>query len=433
MLAAPYLLPSGRVFAQTGSQAAKHVVVVLFAGGVRQQESVLQRYLADSQNLDIEGNVMLNLLAGAVPDDKVVFGTSAAGSLPIPVILPTPLATLGTLLPEMRYSASATGHYSGLSTALSGHYGSFQGLQERPLHPTMFEYLRRHAGLKATDTWFVGNGLTGSVPLLNHSNHPAYGAAYGANMIIPNVTFGAPGQAHVRGSRVFHPEEELPAIQQMRAFLNQRFGAPGASDSPLDALGNTEEEKINIKRFVAETFARIDAGAIALPPVNDNGDLMTIAFACEVMRYFKPKLTVVNLSSADSCHNSYTNYLKALHRADHGVGFLWSYLQNELPEIAADTAIVLVPEHGRNLQPNNVLDVNNWRAFDHDSDANARRIFGMMAGAGVPANVRVGSESRPIGDAADTVLTVAELLGIKPDVQAAGLISPVAQSWFDRI
>ena len=48
-IVAPYILPSGSMFAKTTAGAAQHVVFVLFAGGVRQQESVLQRYLSDSQ------------------------------------------------------------------------------------------------------------------------------------------------------------------------------------------------------------------------------------------------------------------------------------------------------------------------------------------------------------------------------------------------
>ncbi len=432
VIAAPYILPSGRAFAKTGQQLAQHVVVVLFAGGVRQQEAVLQRYLADSQGLNIEGNIMSNLLTGSAPDDKVVYGTSASGSIPIPQLLTSPLDRQGTMLPEMRYSAAATGHYVGLSAAISGHYGTTQGLQERPEHPTMFEYLRRHAGAKATDTWFIGNGLTGSVPLLNHSGHRDYGARYGANMLIPNVTFGAQGEAHARNAGVFHPDEELPAVEQMRTFLNQRFGESGTT-SELDALGNTPAEKNEIKEFIQQTFDRLQRGLVPFPPVNDNDDLRTVGYALEVMRHFKPKLTVINMSSADTCHNDFTSYLQALHRADHGTGFLWNYIQTQIPDMAGNTALVVVPEHGRNAQPNGVLDANDWVAFDHDSDANARRIFGMMAGPNIDAGLSLGSAANPLGDAADTVLTVADLLGIKPEVSATGLVNAAGRSWFDRM
>lgn len=37
VIAAPYILPSGRLFATTNAPMADHVVFVLFAGGVRQQ------------------------------------------------------------------------------------------------------------------------------------------------------------------------------------------------------------------------------------------------------------------------------------------------------------------------------------------------------------------------------------------------------------
>ena len=48
-LTAPYFMRNGLCAWTIGS--AEHVVLVMFAGGVRQQESVLQRYLTDSQGL----------------------------------------------------------------------------------------------------------------------------------------------------------------------------------------------------------------------------------------------------------------------------------------------------------------------------------------------------------------------------------------------
>ena len=97
MFAAPYILPSGRLFAASGGGVAQHVVFVLFAGGVRQQESVLQRYLADSQNEPYEGNVMYNLLNGTPPEMKIVYGTGLGGINPIPSILGQTLQSQGTL------------------------------------------------------------------------------------------------------------------------------------------------------------------------------------------------------------------------------------------------------------------------------------------------------------------------------------------------
>ena len=58
----PLILPGGSLFAPTGSRMSDHVVFVAFAGGVRQQESVLQQYLDGSQDYPSAGNIMYNIL-----------------------------------------------------------------------------------------------------------------------------------------------------------------------------------------------------------------------------------------------------------------------------------------------------------------------------------------------------------------------------------
>jgi len=430
----PYLLPTGTLFASSPPPMANHVVFVLFAGGVRQQESMLQYYLSESQGVNSEGNIMYNMLAGAPPELKIVFGQDIPGGQeggqPISPILQTPLELQGTLFPEVRYSNGGTGHFGGLSTGVSGHYGTTQGLRQRPLHPTIFEYLRRFGGFNATDCWFIGNGIGNSTPLLNYSAHKDYGGQYGANFFAPNVTFGDRGEEFIEGFKVYHPEEELDPILQMRAFLNQNFMQTGGE---IPNLNNTEEEKEDIKAFMKDVFDRKMTGQIAFPTVSDNGDLNTLGYATEVLHWFRPKVTVINMGAVDSCHNNYTSYLRSLHRGDHGIGFLWNYIQTQIPQMANNTALIVMPEHGRNLNPNTILDENDWFAFDHDGDANSRRIWTLMAGPGIETGLRVGSENNPIGDASDITLTIAEILGIKNQVANAGLVHGGSMSLFDRI
>ncbi|TVR81668.1 MAG: hypothetical protein EA412_02560 [Chitinophagaceae bacterium] len=440
-IAFPYILPSGRLFAQTGHQYAKHVVYVLFAGGVRQQESVLQNYLDQSQEEPVEGNVMYNLLNGTPPPAKIVYGTTPSGQLdgsqPIPSILGNQtLESLGTYFPETRFSSGNTGHYYGLSTILTGRYATGQGLRQRPLYPTIFEYLRKHGNIPATKAWFIGNGIGSSTPLLNYSEHPAYGPKYGANFLAPEVTFSDQGEIHLANAKIYHPEEQLEPIYEMKKFLDQSLNLKAGT---IPGIYNTDEEKQDIKNFIDHMFDKKAANQIAFPPVSDSGDLRTIGYACEVMKWFKPAISVVNMSSIDSCHTSFTSYLRALHRCDHAVGHLWNYIQTQVPEMANDTAIVVMPEHGRNLFANPILDQNNWVSYDHNSDQNSRRIFTLMAGPQIPSNLKVGSAnmdinaSNPIGDATDCVPTIAEILGLKNEVMSAGLLSPQAQSLFERI
>ena len=215
----------------------------------------------------------------------------------------------------------------------------------------------------------------------------------------------------------------------MKFFLDNNFRKAAQT---IGSIGNTPEEKLQIKKFIEETFEKTSNGTQLKPPVADNPDLDTLGYAAEVMKYFKPKLTVVNLSSVDSCHGNFTSYLKSLHRADHGVGWLWDYIQNQIPEMSGNTIMLAMPECGRNLNPNPIKDENDWLGYDH-SDANARRIFGMMVGANVDRNLVIGSETNPIGHSADMVPTIADILGVKETVMGTGLLDSRARSLFDRI
>ncbi|MEC9209724.1 MAG: hypothetical protein VX762_04785 [Bacteroidota bacterium] len=423
----PFLLPGGRLFAATGSAMADHVVFVAFAGGVRQQESVLQRYLLDSQDYPSEGNIMYNLLNGNAPDEKIVYGTDGTveGDTPIPKILSQSLESQGTIFKEM--ISSHAGHYGGLNTLLTGNYQYTQGLNSKSQMPTIFEYARRHLGVPASKVWYIGNGIGNSIPLLDYSIHPDYGSQYGANFLAPTITFGADGFKHLKNAKVYHPEEELDPMYKMKYFLDNIWYSQGKA---IPNIGNTDEEKYEIKEFFKEMFEKTEQGIIAHPPVN-GGELNSIGYACEVMKRFKPKITVVYLSSVDSCHNNFTSYLQNLHRADHGVGHLWDFIQNQIPEMSGNTAIILAPEQGRNLESNNIADANGFKGYDH-SDANTRRVFGMMAGPGIQSNESRGSEGNPQGDLLHITPTIAEILGFKQEVLNTGLVAN-NQSLFDLI
>ena len=430
----PSILKSGTFGTSASNGFADHVVFVGFAGGLRQQETMMQRYLTDSQGLNgssYEGNIMYNMLNGSSPTDKIVYGTDPAfglpGSNPIPQILAHTLETQGTTFKEIQ--AAGYGHYSALVTLLSGSKSTTQGLRRRPAMPTIFEYARKHLDLPATDTWFIGNGLGNSTPLLNYSNHPDYGAKYGANFLAPSVAFGNEGEKHIKNGRVYDYQQEMSKIYEMQQFLNKSYNL---SARDFGGVENTPEEKEDIKAFFREMFNKKASNLIARPPVSDNNDMNTIGYACEVLKWFKPKVTFINLNNIDTCHANFTGYLKNIHRADHAIGHLWNYIQTQIPEMAGNTFMMLTPDIGRNLEPNNVVDENDWLSYDH-SDANATRIFSQMVGAGVQANLQVGGPGNQIGDITDSMLTVGEALGIKNMIQSEGLISGDAVSLFDRI
>lgn len=415
----PYILPTGRLFAKTGSRKAQHVVYVMFGGGLRNQESVNMRYLADSQNayhsdnLNIEGNIMPNLFDGAAPDSKIVYGDGVKGEIVQPPLLSTSLSRQGLLFPETKsFTAS---HYAGFVSLLQGNTLATQGLRQKPLNPTIFEYLRRHAGEPASKVWFVGHSINNSTPLMNYSLHQDYGINYGANFFAPPTTFGDAGINSFENSKIYHPEEEMPHVYKMKYFLDSYYQNVGKK---LGELGNTEEEKYHIKTFMKDLY-------------RDRQGASVLDCAKRVMREFKPTLLAFSIFGVDTCHGDFTGYLRALHQADRTLASIWQEIQS-IPEMKDNTVMIVSPEHGRNLKPNPIRDQNDWYGYDH-SDANARRTWSLMVGPGIPQNVVVGSEGNGVGTSNDCVPTIAEILGIKNEVVGAGLLHPESRSFLDQI
>ncbi len=416
-ISVPYILPSGRLFAQTGNRKAEHVILAMYGGGIRQQESILQRYLADSQGVPIEGNIMINLFNGEQPEDKIVYGTDGflPGDTPRPKVLDQTIQSTGTTFREV--TASAAGHYNGFLTMLQGNTNFNQALRERPYSPTVFEYIRRHAGEKASDVWFIGESIFNSFPLLNASTHSDYGIKYGANFFAPPTTFGPVGESVFTQQKIYHPEEEMSHIYKMKYFMDNYFRNLGGY---IEELGNDPEEKYEIKQFMQSLY---------------DGDRGRNIVDCVqlVLKQFKPRLLAFNLNSGvDVCHGNFTQYLRGIHKGDNQVASIWNYIQTEIPEMADNTVMLICPEHGRDLNSNPITDQNDWYGFDH-SDANTRRTFAQMVGKGIPAGAELGDENNPVGMTADMCLTVADLLGVKQEVMNAGLINGNSRSLLERM
>lgn len=373
---------------------------------------------------------MYNLLEGAAPTSKIAYGTTApggtSGGQPIPRLLSESLQKQGTLFREMR--AQSAGHYVGLNTLITGNPGTAQGLKARPNFPTIFEYLRKHAGYATSDCWFIGNTIGNSTPLLNSSEHESYGLQYGGNFFAAPLTFGSAGRDVLSNAKPYS-DEELAPMYAMKNFLDQNFGL---NPEQFLSVRNNPEERNRIKEWMRDVYIRLSNGQIPFPPVNGGGDSFNIGMAAEVLRTFKPKILVVNMSAVDGCHSNFTGYLQSLHRADHATGWLWDQIQRNIPEMNGKTMMIVAPECGRNLKPNPIQDENDWYAYDH-SDANALRVWGLMAGPNVPRDLVVGSENNPSGRLTDIVPTIAHALGIKDEVMNAGLLDPLARSLFDRI
>ncbi len=411
VMAAPYLLPSGRLFAATGMRRVNHVVFCLYAGGVRNLESVHFN----------DGNLMPNLLNGNTSISPDIAG--AMEPLP-PSPLPMPLQNYGTLFKEFRYRQGPTGHYNGHTVAVTGSYVDVDiNLRDHPRKPTIFEYYRKHNSPEqsAMNCWWVANTL-GPYPSLNYSSSPDYGAAYGANFIAPTSLISPQGYDVLGQPRNFSSQEEA-MIRTMHDFTNGLFNRSYTDGSA--GVVNTPEDAALLQQFIGDLFTKAqtpswinswNAGGAM------NNDMYNILFAEEVIRTFKPELLVVNMQDVDVCHFNYTSYANNLRKADFAVAKLWSTIQ-QTPGMMNDTVLIIAPEHGRNYYANTSVDAYGRRAIDHTAPTDptfngdplqqmAREIFCLVVGP--PSVVRQGQViSTVMGESTEIVPTIASLLGFE--------------------
>lgn len=402
----PYILPSGRLFAATGNRKADHVVFCLFAGGVRNLESVLKA----------EGNLMKNTLNGS----ESISSDIAPGITQMPLVASTPLQNKGTLFKRIKYANGPTGHYNGHTTAITGKYSDETiQLKQPPKYPTIFEYYRKHNSPtnSALNAWWVSNAL-GPYPYLNYSLFDGYGAAYGANMIQPYSIFNG-NSAYELGNPLTLSQTEKGKCDMMRDFMSGQFKVPQVAAS--SGIVNTPADAERLQTFLNSMIARTTAGQFNSPlgsPIA-TGDTMNIAFGIEVMKEFKPELMVINMTDIDIAHFDYTKYANAIGVADFALYKLWDAIQST-DGMRDNTILIVMPEHGRNAQPNTVIDAYGRYALDHNNDQMSREVFCLIAGpAGVmaPAQVIDLPYNHPnIGQSVDVVPTIANILGFDNEI-----------------
>jgi hypothetical protein len=409
----PYILPSGRLFAATGSRKVNHVVLVMFAGGLRNLETVKQN----------QSNLMSTMLKDITPFSAQ---NGIADVLPASPLGTSRLMQYGTLMQEFRFKEGPTGHYNGHITALTGRYSMADiNLRSNPEYPTIFEYYRKHndgalntSGLNA---WWISDSL-GPYPALNYSSYEGYGSTYGANYMQPSALISWDGYSNFGNPKNFSGDE-MQAVQKIRAFCDANFANQYAAESV--GVVNSPAERQMLNDFLHELFQ----GASS-PGYNTWGfgnkmsnDLINLYYSEKIIQKFKPELTVLNMQDVDVCHTDFTKYCNGLRKADWGVSHLWNTIENT-PGMAGDTVMIVVPEHGRNLAPNTVVDAYGRPAFDHNSDATSREIFCLIVGpAGVVYQDKV--LTKEYGESIDVVPTIADLLGFRDRIPSGMLTGKV--------
>jgi hypothetical protein len=353
----------------------KHVVVSMLAGGVRSLEAVEEK----------EGSLMPHIFGNNI----AISSDIREGIHGMPLLSSTPLVQRGVLFKNFKYKKGVTLHYTAHAACIMGRYENEVPLLKPLPYPSMFELFRKHSsmGNNPLSAWWVSD-QGGSFPFLYSSSYKGYGAQYAATMVQPYNLFKS------------NVSFELPQFKQ--EALDLIGGGTGAyqsqtNDTKLNSFFNNFEDK----------FKR-DKGDIWQLKEKVNNDIYNAYFTSEVLKNFKPRLTVFNMQETDIGHSNFTAYCNNLNKADFATYKIWETIQND-PELKQNTVMIVVPEFGRNKEGNTLVDAFGRRAVDHTGDELSRKLFCLVLGPDHLINK--GTIIEEEGELIDIMPTVADLLG----------------------
>ena len=328
-VAATQISPRLAVSAETGP--VKKVILAGFGGGTRYTES---------------------------------FGPQGQRNIPF---LRNELIPSGTFYSRV-YNDAETTHYPSTAAVLTGRWQNIaQYGGERPAHPTLFEYYRKQRNRPADDTWMVAQGK--GFLTIGHSMNKSYGPSYGAHVLAPRQMLISTFRQLLKEDEemVFRDRKKLARELEKslrETYLESETADIGFERLPASVLPEFSRESSQMHgpvpqleariphRFIPET-ERFLAEAIArFLGESDNprsGDTLNCFVAREIMSKFSPSLLAVNFGEIDVAHQgSFSLYLKAIRNADQQVSRLWEHIER-LPEYRGKTVLVVIPDHGRNL------------------------------------------------------------------------------------
>jgi hypothetical protein len=224
------------------------------------------------------------------------------------------------------------------------------------------------------------------------------------------------------------PKAEREAARKLTAILD------GDSPVPDDAgYHATPEENAAVEEHLAAIFGDpsfesyfpqdYGIGIMNNGQIDGTGDSITTYHAELVLKRFLPHLTMIQLFDIDFGHSDYNAYLANQGVADACVRHLWETIQST-EGLRDETALLVIPEHGRQLFFNgNNPDSLGRAGLDHGGgDDGDRDVWALALGPdfkpGVYSPTGIAQEGRTCGryETIDVVATAAAMLGVGDDM-----------------
>jgi hypothetical protein len=419
--------------------AARHVVVVGIGGGLRRRESLGMAEGATLPNL--LGDLPLVLGFGASPAGAVKFAPEFVAAEP-EIVTPTPLAvplrTQGALVTNLRYAEGSAGHLQGQACLLSGAYNDIENRADAHAPaPTLFELHRRQSNASASDAWYV-SVVGGFYRTLQSSAHPEFGARFGGafvsppgavSEVLPIIASGKRSLKTAAGvgyPAVRQSPGETAAVRKLTAVLDANYPAYAGDGTYRATRAENAALQDHLAGFYADrTYASYYPSKMGIGLSGPRGglrataDAMTTYHAEQILLRFKPAVMGITLLDIDDCHDDYNGYLRGQLIADACVRHLWETIQ-ATEGLRDQTALIVLPEHGRHLHDNGQNRDSLGRAgIDHgEGDDGDREVWMLALGpdfkpGAIVERTTVSQAGRASNryESIDATLTAAALLG----------------------
>jgi hypothetical protein len=344
----------------------RKLIVILFGGGTRSSESVD----------DPEHRYIPRLWSDMVPK--------------------------GTLFTNMRVEHKVV-HPNSAGSTMTGHWEWDDIDWTRPVaHPTIFEIYRKARSAPDTATWaFVYASI---LEKTGESLAAGFGKDCAANVVTPPTIPRTTAEVMDRRMQMAASLGSKDAEIEASAFC-QRL-ARKESQIRLDGLRSSEA-----RRFVKAEYGKWRDGA-----GTTSHDVFLANRAIASLEAFAPDVMTVAFGEIDCAHyGSWSRYTEAIRRTDELTWRIWRAAE-ELPEYRGRTLLLILPDHGRQLDRQG-----HWGFIHHSNfytnegaDEGCRRVWMLALGPGAQCGGRV-DRPVPITAAAATGL---EFMGLEASAGA---------------
>lgn len=350
-----------------------NVVLVRFGGGVRRQETIVEKTTYSPYFLH-------------------------------------ELAPRGVLFPQMsidQFEDITTSHGEGTLYLLTGKYqkfrdveGAFLGGRFESTVPTLFEYLRRSYAVPEHETLIINGEDRSNEEFYNFSNAHLFGVQYRSATLslFRYKTFLLRRQLAEGGIPEKFVEEKRKQLSEMES-IDYR-------------VSKEQQQAAEIERFWERWRAEYGDSGL----VNARGDALLTQLAVRAMEQLRPRLMMINYQDPDYVHwGNPSHYFNGVSIIDRGIKQLVD-ASERLDAYRDNTVFVIVPDCGR--------DTNRAQAvpFQHHFDSkSAHEIFALVVGKGI-------DKGRVVDRAVDQTsitATIAAVMGFRAEMAAAPALDEV--------